>query len=124
MSAYATAAEYAARFGAPSDPARLDECLADASRLIDAVLASHGRDPSTVDPGALMQVCRSVASRTLGDGAVAPPGVTQYSMTASPYAESWTVANPNLDAYLTKSERTMLGLGRARMASVAAGWSS
>ena len=123
MRTYATVEDYAARYGEPSDATKLEQCLADASRLIDAVLENHGREACRVDRSKLMQVCRNVANRTMGDEAPLPAGVSQYTMTATPYSESMTFANPNLDAYLTKQEKALLGIGRARLASVAAGWS-
>lgn len=120
---YATVDEYAARYGEPSDSARLAQCLADASRLIDAVLEQHGKEPHEVDRSKLMQVCRSVAHRAMGEGTTAPAGVSQYTMSATPYSETFTFANPNSDAYLTKNEKALLGIGRSRLASVPLGWS-
>lgn len=120
---YATVDDYAARYGEPSDPDRLAQCLADASRLIDAVLEQHGKEPHEVDRSKLVQVCRSVAHRAMGEGTTAPAGVSQYTMSATPYSETFTFANPNSDAYLTKNEKALLGIGRARLASVPLGWS-
>lgn len=123
MKTYASATDYEERYGAVADAERLSQCLADATRLIDSVLEFHGRDPWQVDKSRLMQVCRSAASRIYGeDGSDAPAGVKQYTMSATPYSESFTYANPNLDAYLTKAEKHMLGIGRARLSSVAVGW--
>lgn len=122
MAAFATVEDYAARFGEPADPAVLAECLEDATRLIASELAAAGSDPAEVDPGVLMQVCREVAHRAVGGGAV-PFGVSQLTQTAGPYSGSYSFANPTGDAYLTKAERRMLGLvGAARAASVSVGW--
>ena len=122
MKTYASTSDYEERYGAVADTERLSQCLADATRLIDSVLEFHGRDPWQVDKGRLMQVCRSAASRIYDDAGDAPAGIKQYTMSATPYSESFTYSNPNLDAYLTKAEKQMLGIGRARLSSVAVGW--
>lgn len=124
MTTYATFVDYEELYGAPSDQDRLAACLENATRLIDATLAAKGRSAETVDRGALMQVCRDVAYRQLGDGSQAPYGVTQWVQAATPYSESMSFANPTRDAYLTKSEKLLLGVGgAARMSSAAVGWS-
>lgn len=121
---YATVDEYVELYGEPSDQDSLVACLENATRLIDSTLGGKHRSAADVDPGNLMQVCRDVAHRQLGDGAGAPYGVTQWTQSATPYSESMTFANPNRDAYLTKSEKLLLGIGFARLASAPLGWSA
>lgn len=124
MATFATAEDYADRFGEPADPSVLAACLEDATRLIVSELSDAEIDPAEVDPGVLMQVCREVAHRVLGGGSV-PFGVSQASQTAGPYSASWSFANPSGDLFLSKTQRHMLGIvGPARLASVPVGWSS
>lgn len=116
MEPFATVEQYAARYGPPEDPELLAEVLMDATRLIAAELEREGVALSEEGAGGRMQACRSVAHRALGDGEVAdlPFGVTQYSQTAGPFSASVSVGNAYRDVFLTKAERRMLGLGRAR----------
>ena len=65
-----------------------------------------------VQSAILRSVCCAMVRRAMDsseDGAY-----TQTSMTAGPYTQSWTPANPNGDMYLTKEERKALGLKRQR----------
>lgn len=121
---YATVDDYVAEFGEPSDRDKLVQLLADATRLIDSALWQHFKEARDVDRSNLMQACRSVAHRAYGDKNAIPPGISQYTMSAAPYSETLTVANPDSAAWLNKSEKMLLGIaGRARLASVPLGWS-
>lgn len=93
----------------PADEGRASFLLEWASAL---VRAEAGGEP---DPGAGRLVCLSAARRALESGAA---GATQSSETVGPFSESVTWANPSGDVYLTKAERSLLGCGRARVASV------
>ena len=45
-------------------------------------------------------------------------GLSQSSMTAGPYTQSWTYSNPSGDMYLTKAERKMLGISGGYIGSI------
>lgn len=119
----ATVDDYERRYGPSADPDRLAEALMDASRLIAAECAAGGVDvdaPENAD--VLMQVCRSCAARAVqSDAAGVPLGVTQFSQGAAGFSESWSMANPSADVYLTKAERRILGLRPQAFACVMAG---
>lgn len=117
MEPFATVEQYEARYGDVDDAGVLGEILMDATREIAAALEQAGIDfsePTEEFAARLMQVCRSMASRAMGDDGEIPYGVTQYSQGAGEYTQSFSVGNPYGDVYLSKSERKMLGLGRAR----------
>lgn len=121
MTAFATAAQYAARFGAVDDPDLLSECLDDASAAIRRAARPAGLDLSDPDEelaDSLMRVCRSVANRLMpavGSGVM--QGVTQMGMTAGSYSEQYTFQSSYGTAKLLPSELDMLGIGSGR-----AGW--
>lgn len=120
---FATTADYEDRYGPCTNRERLVEALMDATRLIEAECRSAGvdvRDPGLSD--ALMQVCRSAAARSMQACETgAPLGVTQFSQGAAGFTESWSMANPSADVYLTKADRAMLGISGQAFASVQAG---
>lgn len=123
MEPFATAEQYEARYGEVDDPELLSEVLMDATRLIASELERSGRPVEGSGEEAAerrMQVCRSVAFRTMaqeleGDGPSIPAGATQYSQGTGIYTASVTMGNPYRDVYLTKAERRMLGIGRGRI---------
>lgn len=93
----------------PADESRASFLLEWASALVRSEL---GGEP---DPDAGRLVCCSAVGRALeADRA----GVTQSSETVGPFSLGLTYANPSGDLYLTKAERSLLGCGRARVASV------
>ena len=113
---FATVADYAARHGAPPDESRCAALLDDASALLmSEYLARYGSEweegeHPAFDRGACAVAC-AVVSRALSvpDGF---QGATQYTQTAGSYSASMTMANPTCDLYLTKADRTRLGIGR------------
>lgn len=117
MTCYATVDEYVARYGDVDDVEHLEAVMEDASTLIACELRDSGVDPDSVEPDALSMVCRSVAFRAMGGDA--PTGASQYSQSANGFSESFTLSNPSGDLYLTKQERTMLGVGKQRAAFIA-----
>lgn len=120
---FATVDDYERRYGVVADREKLAEVLLDASRLIAAECAAGGVDVSAPEKaGVLMQACRSCAARAMqSDAAGVPLGVTQFSQGAAGFSESWSMANPSADVYLTKAERRMLGLRSQSFACVTAG---
>lgn len=119
MDAFATIEEYDARFpGRTASDAMLEECLADATAAIVAVLDDRGIDysaPSEDFADRLMRVCRSVANRIMPSGSDIPVGVTQISATAGPYQQTFSMPQAYSSPKLIPSELAMLGLSGSRV---------
>lgn len=119
MEPFASVAQYEARYGEADDEAALTEVLMDATREISAELRRAGIDfidPSPEFADSLMQACRSMAYRAIGSGdSPVPAGATQYSQGAGGYTESYTLGNPYGEVYMSKAERRLLGIDRARI---------
>lgn len=84
--------------------------LDDAAVLIDTVAADASADAKKVVS------CR-MAIRALGDGSTSgiPVGASQGSMSGLGYSQSWSIGGSGAtgEIYLTKTERTLLGVGNA-----------
>ena len=118
MTAFATQAQYEARFGAVSDAAMLAECLDDATAAIKAALDAREVDwaaPDAEFADRLMRVCRSVANRLMPAGTDVPAGVTQSSVTAGSYSQTVSYTPSYGTAKLLPSELSMLGIGGGRV---------
>lgn len=118
MGSFASVAQYEARYGDADDPEALAEVLMDATREIAAELDKAGIAYADPDPGfadRLMQACRSMAYRAMGQSAPDVPfGATQFSEGADGYTQSFSISNPYGEVYMAKSERRLLGLGGAK----------
>lgn len=121
MVPFASVEDYESRYGLP-DGDNIAEVLMDATREIASELDAAGVDYSNSTEaysGRLMQVCRSMAHRAVGDGGDdhdIPFGAKQVSEGAGSFTWSSTLGNPYGDMFITKAERKMLGLGMSRMA--------
>lgn len=117
---FASIEDYEARYGEYGDDELLGSVLMDATRFICAELTRAGLDPDNEESADLyMQVCRSVAFRSLDhsddDALGVPWGVMQLTQSSGPFSHTYQMANAHGDMYLTKAERRMLGLGRSRI---------
>lgn len=107
--AYASHADIEARWRelSATEEAQADTLCDDASAIIDALV--------TVDESKLelakVVVCNMVI-RAMSASQSDAYGLSQSSMTAGPYTQSWSYANPSGDMYLTKLDRQMLGIGQ------------
>ena len=86
-----------------------------ASVLIDdasAMLAAQVNvDESDEEQAKLLNiVCCSMVIRVMSATEADCYGAESMTMTAGPYSQSWTVANPTGDMYLTKFEKRLLGI--------------
>lgn len=98
--------------------------LDDASALVSSQVQV---DPDDDAQAALLKyvVCAMVkrAMTPSDSGAV---GITQGSMSADIYSQSWTYSNPSGDLYLSATEKKALGIGAGFMGSIPAeihaGW--
>lgn len=111
--AYATTSDVAARMLRDLSTDETTVCsnlLDDAAVMIDAVAPDAASDAKKVVS------CRMVI-RALGDGSTGgvPMGATQGSMSALGYSQSWTIGGGGStgELYLSKTDRTLLGLGNA-----------
>ena len=122
--AYATKAQYDARYpGRTVGDAMLDECLEDASTAIDVALEGAGIDVSDVSEDMedrMMRVCRSVANRMVPAGTDVPVGVTQASITAVGFTQSYSYGTTYGTPKLLKSELALLGISGSAYRSVLA----
>ena len=86
---------------------RAEALLDDASAMLDAYVTVDETDEQLMRRLKIV-VCNMVerAMSTGGD----MYGVTQQSMTAGPYAQTFNYANPTGDLYITKSEKRLLGI--------------
>lgn len=118
MERFATISQYEARYGEVSDRGMLAECLDDASAAICGVLDKRGIDysePSEDFEDRLMRTCRAVANRLMPSGSDVPVGVTQMSMTAGSYQQTYSYTPFYGLPKLLQSELDMLGLGGSRI---------
>lgn len=118
MTPFATIAQYDARFpGRTAPDETLDECLADASEAIALALEKAGVDwqnPSDDLARRMMRTCRSVAKRIMPSDLDVPVGVTQMSVTAGPYQQTYSMPSAYGLPKLLDSELSMLGIGGSR----------
>lgn len=124
MSALATLEDYEARYGATSEPARVEVLLNDASNYVKALyLEEWGFEYLEGDSDVFAQnapavVC-AIVSRVVNTPA-GLEGVSQASQTAGSYNASFTYANPTGDFYLTKTDKARLGFtNRATIGTIA-----
>ena len=118
MEAFATTYDYRAKYSTDMDDDALEVWLADASDIMAVKMDRAGVDYSQPDSKfatRLMRICRDMVHRAIGDGSEAsasiPYGVTQASMSAGGYSESFTIGNPYGDLYIKADELKALGVG-------------
>lgn len=112
MAVYASAEDVQARISRTLTPQELNRCavlLEDAAAIIDSAAKSAAQSAKKIVS------CRMVV-RAIGDGADlgVPIGATQGSMSALGYSQSWTINGGSTgELYLTKTDKQILGIGRA-----------
>lgn len=110
----ATPDDYAARFGAPADEARLTVLLADASAiLLSAYERRYGEPYAEGAHQAFDRAAAAVACLMVNRVLTAPEsllGATQYSQGAGGYTASVTYGSAMGEMYLSKSDLKRLGL--------------
>lgn len=117
MEPFATVEDYEARYGEVEDEARLSALLSDASLFL-ASQRGLSIDPDDATQAALLTaVTCAMVHRSMMAGSYA--GFSNVSQGAGGYTASVGVYNPSGDFYLTKGERRALGIGGARIGSVA-----
>ena len=116
MTPFATVEDYEARYGEVEDEARVFALLQDATNIIASQPGFAMRDDETWY-GVLETVTCAMVHRSMMSGAYA--GLSNVSQGAGGYTASVAVYNPGGDLYLTRNEKRALGIGGARIGSVA-----
>lgn len=113
--AYASHSDIEARWRelSATEEAQADTLCADASAIIDS-LVTVGNDKLEL---AKVVVCNMVI-RAMSSAQSDNFGLSQGSMTAGVYTQSWSYANPSGDMYLTKLDKQMLGITRGYIGSI------
>lgn len=115
--AYATVSDIEARWRTltSDEEAKAAVLLDDAAAILDTLAVFDSSDPNVaanLRTVSCNMVIRSMSSS--GDSF----GMSQGSMTAGPYTQSWTYANPSGDMYLTKMEKWLLGITSGYIGSI------
>ena len=117
MTPFAAVEGYEARYGEVKDEARVSALLQDATNIIASQPGFAMREGDETWYGVLETVTCAMVHRSLMSGAYA--GLSNVSQGAGGYTASAAVYNPSGDLYLTRNERRALGIGGARIGSVA-----
>lgn len=117
MTPFATVADYEARYGEVEDEARVSALLQDATNIIASQPGFSTRDCDETWWGVLETVTCAMVHRSMMAGSYA--GLSNVSQGAGGYTASVSVYNPGGDLYLTRNEKRALGIGGARIGSVA-----
>ena len=117
MEPFATAEDYETRYGEVEDETRVSALLQDATNIIASQpgFSTDGRDETWW--GVLETVTCAMVHRSMMSGSYA--GLSNVSQGAGGYTASVSVYNPGGDLYLTRNEKRALGIGGARIGSVA-----
>ena len=114
---FATVADYEGRYGPVSDEGMLSECLADASAAIRLVLTERGIDwehPTEDLADRMMRTCRAMAYRIMPTMSEMPMGVTQMSITAGSYQQTYSMPSAYSMPRLIRDDYDMLGIPYTR----------
>lgn len=114
--AYATVSDVEARWRDldQREEARAAVLLDDAAAMLDKLVSVTG---DAEQAAILKMVSCDMVIRAMG---ATQAGLSQSSMTAGPYTQSWTYSNPSGDMYLTKTERKLLGISSGYIGSIRA----
>ena len=117
MTPFATVADYEARYGKVDDEERISKLLQDATNIIASQPGFCDKDRDDTWWGVLETVACAMVHRSMMAGSYA--GLSSVSQGAGGYTASVGVYNPGGDLYLTRNEKKALGIGGARIGSVA-----
>ena len=117
MEPFATVEDYEVRYGEVEDEKRVSALLQDATNVIASQTGFAMREGDDTWLGVLETVTCAMVHRSLMSGAYA--GLSNVSQGAGGYTASVAVYNPGGDLYLTRNEKRALGIGGARIGSVA-----
>lgn len=91
-----------------SEESRASVLIDDASAMLAQLVEVDEHDANQAYM--LKVVCCNMVIREMAATESDTFGVSNASMTAGPYSQSWTYTNPSGDMYLTKMEKRMLGI--------------
>lgn len=117
MDAFASVDDLVARFRELDSDEQMhaEAKLEDATSMLAAEFARVGVviDPENeLQAANLKAVCCSMVRRAMANNNV---DLTQSSMTAGPYTEMFTYANPSGNMYISSEERLLLGIPKRRV---------
>lgn len=118
--AYATVDDLEARWRylGTEEQARASALLNDAAVLLDSLVIVDPTDEHQAD--VLRVVSCSMVQRSMVAATSDAFGVSQATMTAGPYSQNMSFANPSGDLYLTGTEKQMLGIGAPYIGTIRA----
>ena len=117
MTPVATVEDYEARYGKVDDEERISKLLQDATNIIASQPGFCDKNRDDTWWGVLETVACAMVHRSMMAGSYA--GLSSVSQGAGGYTASVGVYNPGGDLYLTRNEKKALGIGGARIGSVA-----
>ena len=115
---YATIADIEARWRTLSadERTRAEVLISDASNMLAKLV---NVDDSDAEQASLLNtVCCNMVIRAMSATSMDTFGVSQTSVTAGPYTQSYSYANPSGDMYLTKFEKRLLGVSTSYIGSI------
>lgn len=120
--AFATAEDYAARYGETAEAARVEVLLGDAASMLmsayeDFFCAPYAKGAHAAFDRSACAVSCAMANRVLSAPA-AMAGATQFSQGAGGYTASVSYGSGAGDMYLGRSELKRLGLAAQRMSAL------
>lgn len=118
MTAFALVSDIEARWRdlSTTEETRASVLLDDASAMLSSLVDV---DPNDSDQSYLLKVvCCNMVIRAMSASESDMFGVSQASMTAGPYSQSFNYANPSGDMYLTRNERRLLGVESGFIGSI------
>ena len=116
---YATTADIEARWRTLSadERTRAEVLIQDASAMLDNLVDVDSLDAERYQ--LLTTVTCNMVIRAMSATSLDTFGVSQTSVTAGPYTQSYSYANPSGDMYLTKFEKRLLGVSTSYIGSIA-----
>lgn len=116
--AYATVSDIEARWRelTADEESKAGVLLDDAAAILDTLGVFDSSDPNVA--ANLRTVSCNMVIRSMSAAQADTFGMSQGSMTAGPYTQSWTFANPSGDMYLTKMEKRLLGITSGYIGSI------
>lgn len=116
---YATVSDIEVRWRtlSASEQTKAAALISDATAIIDSLAGPAFECGEDWDEKAKI-VCCNMVIRAMSASASDAFGLSQSSMTAGPYSQSWSYANPSGDMYLTKLEKRMLGITSGYIGSI------
>lgn len=98
------------------EEARATALIDDASAMLTELVDIDAADDAQLQ--LLKIVCCNMVIRAMSASEYDAFGASQMSMTAGPYTQQFTYANPSGDMYLTKMEKRLLGVTSGYITSI------